>query len=579
MSVATELSKQALLILKQTSGLDEMFKEDWSFEDLASMDTLNQEDLAECILYATLRGSESMVRTLVERRGMVPIEVQTLQTTPPTYLLNGQPVEFNGLKFFYDIDQYDTVNKINSLLEMIVELGMKGLIDLGDTYPLLLRNVCPSPFEDKYNRFMFDGSLPELSGGVVSRPELAIAMSDRSATSASPEAYQPMLCWASEDMVRQFSENLIPLRPFQNVPGHGTLAEWKAKSGEPGNLEFDCISIGIEPTEKNSDYASCLIGPMAPELSKKGFDDIGGKLLCETTTDFLLQFETSACIEQNVRAATEFVGAYCPILIMAKKALSLYQGKGVDVPLHAESQVFVTDMQSNFDTLFSLLNVSSETSERAKAIMTQEQWRAVAKKGQSSIASVSLLALWQCFGIDNASLQLCLEGGLLAYLAQNGYRFSSDTRVFEDEDLFREYSSRDGSATTTGILIGDYRIPFVPDYFDGQEDASLLSQAIVVFQKILSSNLWPTTQGRPLDVKDALKQCNGLNLDDFESNQAMLLRAYLLNEGVDACVNAVTSAQQWQKLMTVFGSNEMTPYLGKMPKSARGGMLESVLGL
>jgi hypothetical protein len=577
MSVATELSKQALLMLKQTLALDVLFKEEWSIEDLASMDTLNQEDLAECMLYATLKGNEAMVRTLVERRGLVPIEVQTLQTTPPTYLLNGRPVEFNATIFFYDIDQYDRDNKINSLLEMIVEFGMKGLIDFCDTYPLLLRNVCPSPFEDQYNRYHFEGALPELSGGVVSRPDLAIAMLDRSATAASPEAYQPMLCWASEEMARQFPENLIPLRVFQDVPGHGTLAEWKEKSGEPGNLDVDCISIGIEPTDENSDYASCLIGPMAPENAKKGFADIGGKLLCETTTDFLLQFETSACSEQNVLAANEFVRAYCPILIMANKALSFYESKGIDVPLQGASQLFVTDMRSNFDALFSLLDVSNDTSERAKTLMTKAQWMALARRGQTSIAPASLLALWQGFGINNAGLQLCLEREQLAYLADNGYRFSSDTRVFEDEDLFKEYSG--GSATGTGILIGDYRIPFVPDYFDGQENASLLSQATVVFQKILASDLWPTTEGRPKNVKDALEQCQFFNLDDFENNQAMLLRVYLLNEGVEACVDAVTSPGQWDRLITVFGSDEMTPYVALMPKSAKGHMLESVLGL
>ena len=579
MPVSAEDSKQALLFLKQTSALDELFKEEWSFDDLASMDRLNQADLAECMLYATLRGNEAMVRTLVERRGLVAIEVQTLQTRPPTYLLNGQPVEFSGINFFYDIHKYDNDNKINSLLEMIVEFGMKGLIELGETYPLLLRNVCSNPFEDLYNRSHFDGALPELSGGVVSRPELAIAMRDRSATAASSEAYQPMLCWASEDMLRQFPEDLIPLRVFQDVPGHGTLAEWKSKCGEPGNLDFDLISIGIEPTAKNADYVSCLIETMAPELSKNGFADIGAKLLCETTTDFLLQFETSACSERNMEIATEFSRSYCPILIMAQKAVSYYQSKGFDVPLQGASQIFATDMRSNFNTLFDLLDVSSETSERAKSLMSHEQWIALAKKGQASITPASLLALWQGHGINNEGLQLALDGGQVVYLAKNDYRFSNDTRVFENESSSNEYSEKNGTSNTTSLLIGNNRVPYVPDYFDGKQDANLFVHAIVVFKQISATNLWPTEEGRPKDLKEALLECNGLDLGNYECNRAMLLRAYLTEAGVDECAKAVSRPNQWLMLTTVFSTDELKPYLGIMPKAAKGRVLESVMGL
>jgi hypothetical protein len=578
MPISAEDSKQALLMLKQTPNIDGQFKMQWSFDDLASMDLLNQEDLAECILCLTLKGNESLVRTLVERRGLVPVNVQTLETLPPTYLLNGKPVVL-GVKFLNAIDRHKVDGQLNSLLDMIVEFGIKGLIDHGESYPLLLRNVYSNPIESVFDRSQFEGYLPELSEGVVSHPELAIALRDRSARAAAPEAYQPLLCWASEDMVRQFPENLMPLRVFQEVEGHGTLAQWKAQSGEPGNLDFDCISIGIEATDKNTVFASCLIESMAPEASKKGFSDINGRLLCETTTNFLLQFETSACSEKNIHAATKFVDTYCPVLIMAKKAAAFYQAQGIKVPYQGVPQIFVTDMRSNFDALINLMVAWDETSERVKTLITKDQWAHLAKRSQSSIEPACLHTLWKELGIDNTGLQLALDGEQVVYLAKNDYRFSSDTRVFENESSSNEYSENNGTSNTTSLLIEDNRVPYVPDYFDGRQDANLFVHAIVVFKKILASNLWPTEEGRPKDLKEALLECNGLDLGNYECNRAMLLRAYLTEVGVDECAETVSRPNQWLMLTTVFGADELKPYLGIMPKAAKGRVLENSLGL
>jgi hypothetical protein len=583
MSDSFEVSRQALAELKSTDAIDWVFKSDWTDEDLANMHKLNEQDLAECMLFATLEGNERLVRALVEQRGLVKVEVKTLETRPPTYFLNGKQVSFDGIKFlgvledldhFHEVDDQKTPS-LNSLIAMIIEFGMTGLIEPGESYPLLLRNTCTNAFEDKYNKSIFKGELPELSDEVLRNPALAVALDNRPASALIRESFRPLLCWASADMVEDYPDDLTPLRMYQTVEGHGTLQEWRDRSGEPGNLEFECITLGIDFPGRGPGFASALIDAMAPESVKLGFSDPTGRVLCETTTDFLLMFPMRPGSDESVEAAEQFVKGYCPILIMHQQVAALCRGYGYELPYQGTPQIFTNSMHSNFEAIFSVLDEKNPLYVQAKNMMTRDQWRTLAKKAESTIGITSLLSLWKAFEIDNTGLQLEIDTGGVQLLANKRYKFSSETEVFGSYTTFEREPVGSGE---TRLLVHE-KCPFVVDYFQGTQNTKELARALKIFKKIQAANLWPTENGWPKSLSAALQQCLTYDLDDFQNNDAMLFRTYLSNHGAQACVNAVTSPEQWDKLITVFGSDEMQPYLKMMPKSAKGRVLESSLGL
>jgi hypothetical protein len=354
MSTPAQKSKLALRRLETTPGIDGNWKHAWYSEDLENMDLLDEHDLVACIVFHTLDGNESLVRGLIERRGPVSIEIKKANTDhAEDYLVNGQPYTLDTSKILREpVNGRD----YNALFDMIVEFGMKGFIEPGESFPVLLAHLKANGYEDPYSPWAFAGELPELSDGALKQPELALALRDKSLTAVAPAAYQPLLCWASPQMVEQFPEQLIALNPFQEVKGHGTFEQWRARAGTPGNMDVDGIDMGIAIDEEKSKLAEYLIAPMAPLSSRMGFADLKGRVLCETDTDFLLSFDASHCDENNLRKAVTFVDkGYCPIRIMAKQAQDIcardFGYKPVDIPF---TQLFVMTMSHNYNALCQL---------------------------------------------------------------------------------------------------------------------------------------------------------------------------------------------------------------------------------
>lgn len=572
MFVPAKDSKDALFVLKNTTGIDGNWKKAWSDADLASMDLLEDDDLVECLVTLTLMGNESLARGLMERRGPVAIDLKKAPGNAEfDYLVNGQPFKLDKFKILrYPMGADD----INSLLSMIVEYDMKGFIDPGESFPALLAHLQTSVTQDKYQAGSFQGDLPELIGGVLRHPELPFLMRHRSLTAAAPAAYQPVLCWASEQMINQFPDQLIPLRVFQEVRGHGSLKQWKAEAGEPGNMEFDRIEMGIEVLD-NAVMANLLIGPMAPESTHFGFGDFKGRQLCETNTNFLLSFEAKALDEKNFRAAASFVTKdYCPIRVMAKQAEEIcVRDHSYKPPFDAKAQLFITSMHRDFNALFEMLSVKCVFHERALGLLTEDQWRGLVKKAPATSFSVeSALALWDTFKIDNTDLALTLHPEDVITLARNGYRFADQTQVFRSERSFDSYMARSETPKAPAIWLCDSLNAYEIDKFKD-------SDVIDLYRDALKANLWPSDSKRPSDLAMALKMSVSVDLEVPEYDRSMILRAYLLNAGLDACAQVAGSPAQWVKLTMVFSPEELKPYLAIMPKAAKGRVLENVLGM
>jgi hypothetical protein len=544
----------------------------WSSDELTSMDLLASHDLEECILEATIRGYERLVRTLMRRRGPVRIVVEEHPKVPGRYTLNGRDMvsKIDERMFATGIR---SPAKLKSLLAMIVEFDMKGLIEPGVTFPLLMKRVESNSTLMRYNFSEFKGTLPELIDGVVRHPELAIALAGESGRTSTPQAYQPMLCWASEDMVRQFPNDLARLVHFQNMRGHGSLAQFKAAAGQSGNLEISAIEVGVEPSNgRDCEVFQHLHHAMTPMSSRLGFADDGGRVLCITTCDFLMQFPDQACSDYNLKAAFEFADNYCPFEIMASQAAATCREQfGREEPTARVSIGYMNEMVGNFNDLFEGLQHGHPLRERMMDLMTREQWAALFHKAEA-VDAHSMLGLYQAFGIDNTGKDFHWFPHVFKALADGGFRFSSNTKIFTDSKTMQKHKE-----ATCLLLEPAVLLPYDKTSFGDHSGAGLVTKDL--FANCIKANLWPIPGQAPADVAQALKDSSRLSFDVLSNPKKLAMYTYLLNAGVEACAEVASTPSQWMPIAQIFSSDELQPYLKEMPAKARGRVLEAGMGL
>jgi hypothetical protein len=536
-------------------------KHEWSENDYANMDMLEEHDLAECILLATIQGRVALVRTLMDRCG--PIKIVVEEGRDSGYTLNGLGIRLDTREFgAYAFSP----KELKSVLAMVDEFGMKGLVEPGTSFPLLLSNIDYSRHLVKHNRSRFEGRLPELLGGVLGQPELAIALHDEASRVATPDAYKPMLCWASPAMVAQFPNDLSPLVPFQEVEGHGSMAMWKAGSGEPGNLEFREIEFGVGTTDGSSQEIHCVFSAMAPESARFGFKDEKGRVLCDATSDFLLSFPAKPCAEDNLTAASAFVENYFPVEIMALQAAEVCRRDfGVAQKNYYFKDCLKIGLRGCFNPLFSALRDAHPLHERIRDLMTRDQWNGLFQKAKGAgLDAASLVGMYEAFGIDNTGKGVPLKINDFELLVQAGYQFAGNTKVYEDHLTFAPHEL---SRSTLPAVFLD---------FPENTPHALMLQA---YRNVLKTNLWPGPGEAPADMQAAFKKSSCLAPGAKITMTSRALEAYFVNAGLEACAASAKTPNQWVTLTRVFSCEEMKPYLQTMPGKARGKVLEAGLGL
>jgi hypothetical protein len=536
---------------------------------------LNETDLAECMLTAAIRGRTKLMQVLVAQRGPIPVKFEHLQAKE--YKLNGRKLE---LDLMYMFSHISSSADLKALFAAVVEFGMEGLLEQGPTYPLILQIIDKTFKRDGVNEALFSGLLPELRNDQLSRPELAIALNEASEGPVTPQAYKPILCWATRDMLGQFPERLAPLEPFQKVNYHHAMADWKANCDPDNPVAPMHIEVGVKASQSNAEFADFLFPLMAPEVAKMGFEDSEGRVLCETTTDFLLSFPFVNHSAENDRAARAFVENYCPFEIIALQAATVgLRDFAHEVPRYDFEASLRTRFQFGDNRLFEMLSLDHPLRDKVLNMMAQEQWLWLAKEFDStSFTAKSLLALRDAFGIDNTGMKLKLTLPKLLDLVAANYRFSDDTRAFENKGRFESYTHYNNNDPNfkTLVLINFSARDWFPELDAELSVAEKVDRIIGEFQKILETNLWPSESERPTDVPSALRILNEYDTETYGIHIA--LSAYLRTAGIGACIQAAAQ-EHWVKLMDVFPKDDFKPYLKTLPNKARGLLLEDGMGL
>jgi hypothetical protein len=424
------------------------------------------------------------------------------------------------------------------------------------------------------------GDLPFLDQGVLHTPELAIVLADEIQCAATPDAYRPMLCWATEEMVRQFPHQLAPLHSYQEVVGQGTMAQWKASAGDPDCMAFSAISLGLRASENASSLAPFLVNTMGAEESLMGFDDLQGRVLCETTVDFLLQFPADESTTENYAFAERFVQNYCPMNIIATQAAEIcVRQYGHPDPDYNFKSYLGFNVDKGFSELFFMLDKESDLRDRALEMMTREQWLGLIQKAEQHLKPESVVAIRDTFGLDNTGMKIKLDDWRFKTYAEAGYRFADGTKFFDQLKPYGDYIRDPKNARCTTVFTS---MPELAIFQKGDilTDHQRVERMVFACKKMLATNLWPVMgEDKPTSVKVALSESLKVDFQDFNSKKAMALYAFLVNAGVDACAESAKSPEHWMKLTEIFSADELKPYLKMMPSQARGRTLESVLGL
>jgi hypothetical protein len=548
---------------------------DLSFFD-QRIDQLNDYDAADCLFRAALVGNEMLMRRIVERRGPTPV-VFVNEHPAKSFKLNGE--RLNGMSI-PTLGGVHTPAALKSLIKTIDELGMKGLIDHGPTFPALFRKLNINSDYKLMKTVRFDGDLPSLTEPQLVNPELAIVLADESANTCTPLAYKPILCWASEAMIKEYPHSLAPFETIQEVSGHGPMAQWKAEVNESGNLQVGTIATGLKASP-DAKFALQLSKTLAPLSQVFGFDDLQGRVLCETTTEFLLSFPMDSVSKSKINTAKTFVENYCPLDIMA------IQASEACINLHAP-MTFKGDLvsfhQAPYNELFGLLAKEHPLRDRALGMMEPVQWKALfEKESDNKLIASSLIAMHQAFGVDNEGIQVVIRYDDIPALKAAKYRFSDKTKFFGDEKSFKSHNSgHRGQGTTSVYAFMNASLLFNPDDYPEGVPVSrqlLLDRYTEHFIDLANLGIWPSNSAPPSDFAEAVKMAGSADLSDSTNNRSMALRGILVCAGIEACVQAISAPKQWLKLAELFPRSAFDPYMKTMPTKAKGLLLEQEMGL
>lgn len=545
--------------------------------DLQDIAKLSDLDLAETILCSAIMGRLTLLKALMRHRDPVPVVFSDLPNSPTSTLnVRNYPLEWSANLRFINVS-----GDLKALFSSIHVFGMKGLIEPGSTYPLLLRDIDATIKRSRFIKDQFSGDLPYLRADTLSQPELAIALHEDAKGSFAPDAYKYLLCWASKDMVRQFPEDLRVLTPFQTVNNRFSMQDWKESYNAEQPVNASLIKVGVNLTSRNTEFAESLFSVMAPDSARMGLPDSAGRVLCETTTDFLLSFPAVNHSPQNAVVAKAFVTEYCPFEIVAIQADRVcVRDFGHESRGHVFEKSLVNEIRYGTNQLLEKLSRDNPLREQVLNMMRKEQWLDLIKSFNSASASIkTLLALKDTFGIDNTSLPVCLSRDAMVELIDAGYRFADETAVYDDADEIAadryQFSNR-----SSNVVLEFNGIDWQPQYGDQMPTRMVQDILIKQYQQIMSTNLWPASIPKPLDVKAALDLLvvhdNGESLP--RENSILALRAYLVTAGLEVCMQ-VAASEHWDRLMNVFGKEAFQPYIKTLPHKARGLLLEDGMGL
>lgn len=567
---------------------------------------LEHYEVARALVGAAMEGDLEIAKAIWAARG--PFEV-VHEHRGYLELINGTSVR-QSTQAKHHLPSAKSLSDVKELMEWLPTIGLGFMVGVGSEQSMLLDSTyLEVPIRKLAHKIAYTGELPSLSRGVVSNPELMIALADKARTSHFPEAYDDILCWVPNEEVAEFQEHLKPfvvhqglslVRPKTPEEGSGfhrqtfalsectetLIAQVDSRGIENGDSKnysrqwsFRGLEMRIEPAGGLAEYASeALLPYLASEAIAHGFDHKPGHTLCHTSVAFLCNFMPGREEPLKLQEAMQFAEQYFPmdLLCVAK------EGKDKCDPSCLRLRTgFMRGQGRGVSNITDLLRFFGDDSP-LKDQVRREVPRPLVDfmvnlQCDISIDGKTLLAMKQGLGMDNSGFGVRLDSQSLQMLHDAGYQFAPGTATHlpqRHSATGRQLTYQRMSHQDTEVylhLSGEY----VTAAGSPKPETPELKNA---YQNALRMNLWPAETPRPENLRKAMIQA-AAKKKPGDSNQERALRAWFDLEGVENCVKAADTVSQVDFVRRHFGHNAVQPYLNLTSRKIRGRLIEDDLGM
>jgi hypothetical protein len=553
---------------------------------------MTDQDVAECMFTAATLGYLLVMDALWASRGPFAVVYENEE--------GGDVGRLNGVAFTPIRNKLlpfaPKAGRLRKIFDSIRQYGIKGLIEPGHTYPFLFKEINLKTLVGLQASRRFEGELPFIDDNTLHHPELALAMEAEGQRTGMNEAYQPMLCWATEDMIVQHGAQLAPLRTMQNVeffvpkeaPEQGlsfvtkTVAQFKAdpEMGDP--VIIHNIALGIEPDDRHSSAASLLLGSMGSEDIQNGFADPQGRVLCETRADFLLGFSLAQGSVENEAHAHQFITDGFPLGILANHTAKVCREEFAhDLTEFKHPTFFSRPLSKNYDPdsdTFYLMNIyTGEASKKLVGMLRPDQWRSLFKYSNTkNIRLRGLVTFRDVLQMDNLGMKISIESDDIDELDGFEYRFREGTVVVNTTEEYDAFVKRHPDGTCVLLRMDTHHVIW-NSCISGEQE--IFDEVLRLHTQLQKMNIWTGDGASAPGAKESLDCLVRLGGVDVNSVRVMGTIAHLIDLGVDASAQAASSAEHWSLIAKVFSAEQLQPYLLTMPREIRGMVLEGAMGL
>lgn len=524
-----------------------------------------ESELARALLYAVFLGDVTLAQNLWSERG--PFKVHLVPSASNGLELNGEAyaVPHDRMYLFEAIRHID---QLKSMFDLINHQEITGLLDgPGALFLTGEKKVVV----DLTRSVEFEGEFPELSSEIVTHPELVIALSEAARGRPHSEAYDPVLCWATPEMINTYGAYLDPYLPVHGVKLGDTFVDftrWKALHEQAeieGDAPPDCDALSLRCQASGNDVlAQIVMQAFGSKKQKHGIFEKPGYVLCHTSCRFLSEFERSTALDtQNYAAARSFTECYVPFDLMT---LNAHPSGKFNCPTE------IGFRHSGKGKEIAFMNLGEDIHQALGPVLSHNQWKFILRneclQGRDIVTAVQVL------GLDNQGMVWRMEQETPGDLKDLGYRFSPETEVFLQDK--KGVTSRD--RLNTGATCVD--LSEIKKYCrrtDINDFGIRCGRAML--EATYEIGLWPFKEPKRSLSKLIPRLARTKDPTDDLTDMASIARVIIKDSPIDECVKHARTAAEWTLLASIHGPEAMHPYLREMPLTSRGMVFSQDLGL
>jgi hypothetical protein len=565
---------------------------------------LSGPQLAVALAHAGFCGDREVGQRLIDIHG--PIETH-LEVKGSQTFMNDEPLHYAWAMHY--LRNAESPEAMAEVMEWLPTVGLGWMVGVGSEHCVMFdENTTIDRALKQVIKPEFEGTLPSLVNGRIEQPELLLALHERNTSTLYPKAYQKILVWVPERTVPQFPDDLTPYesvqtayfrdqqgRPDQSVTQPLTevspafldqVNNWWARVSNPdrpdNGLSLQNIILRTTSTRPSMDLeGDMLLVHQAHKAIQMGFWGRPGMVLCESTVDFLSQFEIGPQEPGNELKSRAYVQAYAPIDLMIRAYGNRDRENAMNYLRQYGFELSGDTHRTTFNRLAGLLNSPEPLATQMRGVLNKPLMAFLTSNyGDKHAWASTLVTLHREYGINNEGIAISIDGHDVETLYDGGFRFADSTLV-DLEDLVGNRSEilNGGNKSKPG------QVTFKYDGMGGYDDARILEVQV----KAQRLGLWLSDAKKPESVAESLTSVVKRKIDNkkprgtqpwYLANSGIFAhKAFLIEAGPEVCAQAAKTEKHWHVLNELFGVEVLKPYMKDTSLKIMGSLFSKDLGL